>query len=117
MEPKPRPQQHDDRNDSDEAEKHGRPVVVLHKLPLQLCIVKLAQFLADSAHVRPTLQAATTWWARNTHTGVLRILRLVLHAERKIMQVEYESRFFPPSKVRHVAYVMLVCTTHTLTGR
>ena len=78
--------------------------VVLHKLPLQLCIVKLAQFLADAAHVRPTLQAATTWWARNTHTGVLRILRLVLHAGRKIMQVEYGSRLFPPSKVRHVAY-------------
>ena len=74
---------------------------MLHKLSLQLCIVKLAEFLADAAHVAPTLQAATTRRARNTLTGVL---RLVLRAGEKIMHGRQGKYFFSPSKVRPDVY-------------
>ena len=76
---KPAPTQYEDRDESDEAEIQRRTVLVLHKLSLKLCIVKLAQFLTDAAHVGPTLEAATTCRARNTRTGVL---RLVLRAKK-----------------------------------
>ena len=64
---------YDNCDESGEAEIQWRAVVVLHKLSLQLCIVKLAEFLEHVAHVDPTLQAATTWWARNTF--ILLVLR------------------------------------------
>jgi hypothetical protein len=71
--------------------------VVLHKLSLQLCIVKLAEFLAYAAHVDPTLQAATTWQVRNTLTGVL---SLMLRVQKVYMQTGY----IPFCQTRQDAY-------------
>ena len=58
--------------------------MVLYELSLQLCIIKLVEFLEYVARVAPTLEAVTTWRGRITHTGVLRlVLRVKKYLSRQ----------------------------------